>query len=95
MAAIDAERYLDDLPVPVPGGPPTLIDVWSLKNPYPFHLLPIGKLLITYASVIAGALWDVHGPTATFAAGAVFTTLALAGVAIVWARLARPANRET
>jgi hypothetical protein len=37
-------------------GPPTLIDVWSLQRPYPFHLLPIGKLIVTYLSVIAGAI---------------------------------------
>jgi MFS family permease len=34
----------------------------------------IGALL---ASIIAGALWDVFGPTGTFLAGAAFTTVAL------------------
>jgi MFS family permease len=34
----------------------------------------IGALL---ASIIAGALWDVFGPTSTFLAGAAFTTVAL------------------
>jgi MFS family permease len=34
------------------------------------------------ASVVAGVLWDTHGPTATFAMGAIFTTVALAGLAI-------------
>jgi MFS family permease len=35
------------------------------------------------ASVIAGALWDAVGPTATFLAGAVFTLLALAALPAV------------
>jgi MFS family permease len=35
------------------------------------------------ASVIAGALWDAVGPTATFVAGAVFTLLALAALPAV------------
>ncbi|MGH7448649.1 MAG: MFS transporter, partial [Longimicrobiales bacterium] len=35
------------------------------------------------ASVIAGALWNAYGPAATFIAGAAFTTLALAGYAMV------------
>ena len=37
-------------------GPPTLIDVWSLQRPYPFHLTHAGDLIVTYLSVIAGAL---------------------------------------
>lgn len=32
------------------------------------------------ASIIAGALWDAAGPTATFVAGAAFATIALLGV---------------
>lgn len=32
------------------------------------------------ASVVAGALWDVYGPIATFLAGATFTAIALAGL---------------
>ena len=35
------------------------------------------------ASVIAGGLWDVYGPAATFFAGAAFTSVALAGVVFV------------
>ena len=31
------------------------------------------------ASIIAGGLWDLYGPGATFAAGACFTALALVG----------------
>jgi MFS family permease len=41
--------------------------------------LVIGVALLA-ASVIAGALWSVAGPAATFGAGAVFAALALAGV---------------
>src|SRR6266852_752868 len=41
-------------------GPPTLIDVWSLQNPYPFHLTHAGELAVTYLSVIAGALLVAH-----------------------------------
>lgn len=32
------------------------------------------------ASVVAGALWDIYGPSATFLAGAAFTTIALFGL---------------
>jgi MFS family permease len=35
------------------------------------------------ASVIAGGLWDVYGPAATFFAGAAFTAVALVGVVFV------------
>jgi MFS family permease len=35
------------------------------------------------ASLIAGGLWEVFGPQATFVAGAIFSSLALAGMAIV------------
>lgn len=34
------------------------------------------------ASVIAGSLWDVYGPAATFFAGAAFTAVALVGVLV-------------
>ncbi|HEY6843947.1 MAG TPA: hypothetical protein VI391_07250, partial [Thermoanaerobaculia bacterium] len=37
-------------------GPPTLPDVWLLRHPYPFHLTWIGQLIVTYLSVIAGAI---------------------------------------
>jgi predicted MFS family arabinose efflux permease len=46
-----------------------------------FHLASATALLA--ASVIAGALWDRHGPDATFAAGAVF---ALAAIILVLCR---------
>ncbi len=42
-----------------------------------FHLA--GGLAMLAASVIAGALWDAYGPSATFLAGATFTAIALAG----------------
>ncbi len=32
------------------------------------------------ASVVAGALWDVYGPAATFLAGLVFALVALLGL---------------
>jgi hypothetical protein len=37
-------------------GPPTLLDVWALLRPFPFHLTHAGKLIVTYLSVGAGAL---------------------------------------
>lgn len=37
-------------------------------------------VVLLLASVVAGALWDVSGPRATFLAGAVFTLVALAGL---------------
>ncbi len=43
-------------------------------------ILGISMLL---ASVIAGGLWDVYGPSATFIAGAAFATIATAGVMFV------------
>ena len=42
-----------------------------------FHLA--GGIAMLAASVIAGALWDAYGPSATFLAGAAFTAIALAG----------------
>jgi MFS family permease len=50
-----------------------------------FNLL--GGLALLAASVIAGALWDLTGPTGTFLAGAGFTLIALAGLAAVRRRL--------
>jgi MFS family permease len=41
------------------------------------------------ASVIAGGLWDLAGPMATFYAGAVFTALALVGLISVRGRLTK------
>jgi MFS family permease len=38
------------------------------------------------ASVLAGTLWDVIGPAATFAAGAGFAVLALVGFLVVGSR---------
>lgn len=37
-------------------GPPTLLDVWTLARPYPFHLTEAGKLIVTYLSVVSGTL---------------------------------------
>ena len=34
--------------------------------------------------IVAGTLWDFVGPAATFAAGAIFATIALACVPVTW-----------
>ena len=44
-----------------------------------FNLLTGGSLLI--ASLLAGWLWDAYGPSATFAAGAAFSAVAVVGLA--------------
>jgi MFS family permease len=51
-----------------------------------------GGIAMLVASVVAGVLWDTHGPTATFAMGAIFTTVALAGLAIAQRRLGKKAT---
>lgn len=48
--------------------------------------LAVGVAMLV-ASVIAGALWDVYGPAATFLAGAGFTALAFVGFLALWSRL--------
>jgi MFS family permease len=50
-----------------------------------FNLVTGIALLI--ASVIAGALWDIAGPQATFIAGAVFSLLTIAGLIPISSRL--------
>lgn len=47
-----------------------------------FHF--VSGLVTLLASVLAGALWEWRGPTLTFTAGAVFSTLALVG--LLWWR---------
>ena len=49
-----------------------------------FNLLT--GLALLAASVIAGALWQTLGPQATFLAGAVFTSIALAGIGMTSVR---------
>jgi MFS family permease len=49
----------------------------------------VAGLATLAASLVAGALWDVLGPAATFLAGAGFTTAALCGLAVVWSRRRR------
>jgi MFS family permease len=44
-----------------------------------FNLVSGAALLV--ASVLAGALWQLLGPAATFYAGAAFTAIAMAGLA--------------
>jgi len=56
-----------------------------------FNLVSGGALLA--ASVTAGALWDLAGPASTFAAGAAFAALALAGLLAVRGAL-RPAAAD-
>ena len=42
-----------------------------------------GGLAMLAASVVAGALWDVYGPAATFLAGVAFTAVALVGLVVI------------
>ena len=44
-------------------------------------------LAMLAASILAGALWDVVGPRGTFLAGAGFTAIALAALALVQGKL--------
>lgn len=50
-----------------------------------FNLM--GGVAVLAASVIAGGLWDIVGPQATFLAGAAFTTLALIGLIAIRGRI--------
>ena len=54
--------------------------------------LAIGVAMLA-ASVIAGALWDAHGPSATFLAGAVFTAIAFLGFLAVQGSIGGRAQR--
>ena len=47
----------------------------------------ITGVVLLLASVVAGALWDVSGPQATFLAGAVFTLITLVGLLPIRHRL--------
>jgi len=40
----------------------------------------VSGIALLAASVLAGWLWDAHGPAMTFYAGAVFTTIAAMGL---------------
>jgi len=44
----------------------------------------VSGLILFFASLLAGFLWDQFGPSATFLAGAVFATLALLGLLFHW-----------
>ena len=46
-----------------------------------FHLLTGVAMLL--ASLIAGVLWEVSGPAATFFGGAAFTAVGLAGMLVL------------
>jgi len=50
-----------------------------------FNLL--GGVALLAASVIAGALWDIAGPSGTFLAGAIFAALALLGLFAIRRRI--------
>ena len=54
-----------------------------------FNLLT--GLAMLAASIIAGALWDAHGPAATFLAGLAFALLSLAGLLAMRGVLGKPA----
>ncbi|WEX76195.1 MFS transporter [Sinorhizobium numidicum] len=47
----------------------------------------VGGVALLLASVLAGALWDIAGPEATFLAGATFTALTIAGLFAIRSRL--------
>ncbi|OHV78001.1 MFS transporter [Ensifer sp. LCM 4579] len=49
----------------------------------------VSGLALLLASIIAGALWDVAGPEATFLAGAGFTAVAIVGLFSIRSRLGR------
>lgn len=55
-----------------------------------FNLMTGVALLV--ASLVAGALWDMAGPQATFLAGAAFALLTLAGLLVIRGRLAARAR---
>jgi len=55
-----------------------------------FNLMTGVALLV--ASLIAGALWDMAGPQATFLAGAAFALLTLAGLLVIRGRLGARAD---
>ena len=48
-----------------------------------------GGIAMLAASIIAGGLWDMYGPAATFLTGAVFTAIALVGLLIMLPRFVR------
>ena len=58
-------------------------DHMSQDAPPAANLTPLQGAAVLAASVLAGLLWEVVGPTATFGAGAAFSLVALAGLALV------------
>jgi MFS family permease len=50
--------------------------------------LAVGLMMLG-ASVVAGAMWDLHGPAATFLMGAGCTVVALLGYLAVWTRIGK------
>jgi MFS family permease len=55
----------------------------------------VSGIAMLVASVLAGALWDIVGPTGTFLAGAAFTAVALAALPFVRWRAAKIGHRAT
>jgi MFS family permease len=54
-----------------------------------------GGVAMLLASLLAGALWDVYGPTMTFLAGAAITLVALASLALIaWRQRKRGGLRQ-
>ena len=52
----------------------------------------VGGLALLLGSVVAGLLWDFHGPSATFLAGGLFALLTLLG--LLWVKPRQPEHEQ-